>query len=211
MKKLAIIGSGDLGQLAAHHAKVCGYEVVGYFDDTKSKGTLIKGCPVLGKTFEIENSFADKTFDFLFSAIGYKHFKFRKEIFEKYFGKIPFAKLIHPSCYIDPSCNTGEGIFLLPGCVLDKDVKLGNNILLNTGVIIAHDTQIGSHSFIAPAVHLAGFIKTGECCMLGIGTTVIDNITLGNNIQTGAGAVVTEDISEPGLYVGVPARKIKQK
>ena len=209
MIKLAIIGSGDLGQLAAHHANACGYSVVGFFDDFQIKAKLVDGHPVLGKLSDIEKNFSEKIFDVLFVAIGYNHFEFRKNVFEKYRGDIAYAKLIHPSCYVDPSCKIGEGTFILPGCTLDRNVILGDNVLLNTGVTIAHDTTIGNHSFISPAVQLAGFIKIGTCCMIGIGSTVIDNIKITDNIRTGAGTVVTQNLSEEGLYVGVPAKKIK--
>jgi serine acetyltransferase len=44
---------------------------------------------------------------------------------------------------------------------------------------------------------------------IGIGTIVSDRITICNNVQTGAGAVVVKNISESGVYIGIPAQKIK--
>jgi serine acetyltransferase len=35
---------------------------------------------------------------------------------------------------------------------------------------------------------------------------VIDNLHLVDFVRTGAGAVVTENLTEPGLYLGIPAR-----
>lgn len=212
-KKIAIIGSGDLGLLIAHHAEHnCSFDVVGFFDDFQKKGTLLaqNGKVILGNTSsDIQDAFAQKTFDELIIGIGYKHMNFREKIFSQFQGKIPFANVIHPSCSVDSSCVLGEGLFLLPGCVLDKGVVLGNNILLNTGVVIAHDSQVSDHSFLAPGVLMAGFIMIGKRCFLGIGTIVIDNITIESDVQTGGGTVVTKNINSPGLYVGTPAKKIK--
>ena len=209
MKKLGIIGSGDLGQLICHHARICGYEMAGFLDDFKQKGTAVDGIPVLGKVTDVMNAYQDGTIDELMVAIGYKHFESRKNLFESLVGKIPMANVIHPLVYVDPSCKLGSGIFILPGCVLDRNVTLENNVLMNTGAVIAHDSQIGAHSFLSPAVSIAGFVKIGECCNIGINTTVIDNINIGDSCQTGGGTVVIRDLIRPGLYVGNPARFIR--
>ena len=205
MKKLAIIGAGDLGQLIAHHAKQCGYTVVGFYDDFKEKGTVVDDVKLLGKLDEIQYGYQRGYFTCLMIAIGYKHMLFRMELFETLYPKIEFANIIHPSAYVDESCVLGQGIFILPSCSLDRNVQLGNNVLLNIGCTIAQDTNIGNHSFLSPSVSVAGFTKIGNCCTLGIGSTIIDNITIGDFIQTGAGAVVTKNLADAGLYLGVPA------
>lgn len=212
MKKLAIIGSGDLGQLIAHHCKNDhAFDVIGFYDDWKAKGTFTENGKVLGTVDELINDFKNKVFDEVLIAVGYKHFQGKKKLFDHLIEKeIPMGTFIHSSCYVDSSCQIGKGCILLPRCTLDMGVILEENILLNTGCTIAHDTNVGKHSFLAPANQLAGFIKTGECCFLGIGTTIIDNIQLTDFVQTGAGTVVTKNLMEPGLYVGVPARKINK-
>lgn len=211
MKKLAIIGAGDLGQLIAHHAvNDSHYNVVGFFDDTKSKGELIEGTEVLGGLNEIEKLYQSTTFDVLMIGIGYNHMNFRKKIFEQFQKTIPFATIIHSSCYVDSSCTIGDGVFLLPGCVLDKHVIIGDNVLLNTGCTIAHDTTIRNHCFLSPSVKIAGKTIVEECCVIGINSTIIDNITISKNIKTGGGSVVINNLTESGLYVGIPAKLIKK-
>ncbi len=208
--KLAIIGAGDLGQLIAHHAIYCGYTVVGFYDDTLPKGSLKGNYSILGNLAEIEQDFKSKSFDFLMIGIGYKHMNARQLIFERFESlEIPFATLIHPSCFVDASSSVSPGSFLLPGCVIDRGVSIGKNVLLNTACTVAHDTKVGDHSFLAPRVALAGFIKIGDRCVLGINTTVIDNIDIASGAQTGGGAVVIKNLVEPGLFVGIPAKKIK--
>jgi sugar O-acyltransferase (sialic acid O-acetyltransferase NeuD family) len=206
MKRLAIIGSGDLAQLITHHATTCGFSTVGYFNDFIAINETVNGIPVLGKINSIVDCYKKGLFDYLMCGIGYKHMHFRKEIFDAVSKDVPFANIIHPSCYVDPSVLLGSGVFLLPGCVLDQNVKLGNNVLLNTSCTIAHDSAVNDHSFLAPAVKIAGFTQIGEQCIIGIGTVIIDNLQLCHKTQTGAGAVVTKSTQVPGLYLGVPAR-----
>lgn len=210
MKKLAIIGSGDLGQLIAYHTtQNSNYEVVGFFNDFLEKGTLVKSKPILGSTNDIAVLFQKKNFDCLMVGIGYQHFGFRKKIFEQFKGQIPFANIIHTSAYIDPSCQLGEGLFILPGCVLDYNVVLEDNVLLNTSCSISHDSKVGQHSFLSPRIAIAGFVKIGTCCNIGINTTIIDNIQIADNVQTGGGTVVIKNLEKSGLYVGNPARFLR--
>ena len=206
-KRIAIIGASDLGQLIAHHAsQLQGYEIAGYYDDTKSIGEEVSGFPVLGKIQQIRPGYAAGVFEELMIGIGYKHMEFRASLYEELCKDIPFAKVIHPSAIIDVSVTIGQGCFILPGCVLDRNVVLGDNVLLNTGVVIAHDSGVSSHSFISPAVKIAGLTKIGRGCVLGIGTTIIDNLTLADHVITGAGSLVVSSLSAPGLYFGSPAK-----
>jgi sugar O-acyltransferase (sialic acid O-acetyltransferase NeuD family) len=210
MKRIAIIGSGDLAQLIAQHAQQCNlFNVVGFYNDFEPLGKTINNIPIIGKTTDVLSYYQNKMFDGLLIGIGYNHLSFRKKIFDTYYNLIPFEKLLHPSAYIDKSVLIGEGTVIFPGCVLDANVKIGNNVLLNTSVTIAHDSVIQNHTFISPRVAIAGFSNVGECCNIGINTTIIDNINITDNVKTGGGAVVTKPILESGLYVGVPAKKIK--
>lgn len=210
MKKLAIIGSGDLGQQIAWHARQTGcFEVVGFFDDFAQTGTIKHGVPILGPIGEINNSFEKNEFEEIILGIGYNHFETRSRLFEEWANRVPFATIIHPKATIDPSAKVGKGCVIYPGCIVDMLAEIKENVLLNVGCVIAHDSTVGKHSFLSPAVNVAGFVTIGECVSLGIGSVIIDRLNLCSNTRTGAGAVVIDSIEVPGLYVGVPA-KIKK-
>ncbi len=84
---------------------------------------------------------------------------------------------------------------------------IAENVVLNTACCIAHDSSVETHSFLGPGVSVAGFVRIGSQCFIGVGSTVIDNISIADGTQTGGGAVVVNDITEPGLYLGVPAKR----
>ncbi|MBO2009511.1 acetyltransferase [Hymenobacter negativus] len=210
MKKLAIIGSGDLGQLIAYHAAADKhYQVVGFFDDFRVPSHLAGDYPVLGGVEAIASQFQAGQFDELMIGIGYKHLAVRRTLFQRFAGQVPLGRVVHSSASVDASCRLGTGVFVLPGCVLDRNVVLADNVLLNTACVIAHDSQVGAHTFLSPRVAVAGFVQIGEGCNIGINTTLIDNITLADGIQTGGGTVVIKSLAQPGLYVGNPARFIR--
>lgn len=206
MKKLAIIGSGDLGAQIAHHAtNNKAYDVVGFFDDYAEKNTIKHGVPVLGMLDDVESTFRNGVFDCLMIGIGYKHLIKKGEIYDRFKDAIPFGKIVDSSCIVDPTAQIDDGTILYPGCVIDKHAHVLPNSLLNLGCVISHDSIIGSHSFLSPAVKVAGFVKVGSCVNLGIGTVVIDNLHIADYVRTGGGTVVTKNLEQPGLYVGVPA------
>jgi sugar O-acyltransferase (sialic acid O-acetyltransferase NeuD family) len=209
-KRLAIVGSGDLGQLIAHHASVdADFHVVGFFDDADQVGRRTAYGPILGRTSDCRSHFQGGAFDCFAFGIGYKHAGLRASLFKDLARSIPAATIVHSSCFVDRTAHVPPGAVLLPGCVLDKGVVLGENVLLNTACAIAHDTRVGNNCFLGPRVSLAGFIEIGESCFLGVSTTIIDRIKICAGVQTGGGAVVINNITEPGLYVGVPARRVR--
>jgi sugar O-acyltransferase (sialic acid O-acetyltransferase NeuD family) len=210
MKILGIIGSGELGQQIAHHAiSDKHFEDVVFFDDFTDEKTR-NGYLIFGKTKDIKKAFLEGKFDALMIGIGYKYMGVRKELFHRFKkDKIPFAKIIHTTSFIDITANISEGTIIYPMCTIDKGVAIGENVLLNNNVSISHDSKIGAHSFISPSCSIAGFVSVGEQSNIGINTTIIDSIELTQGVQTGGGAVIVKNINKKGLYIGNPARFIR--
>lgn len=209
MKRLAIIGAGDLGQQIAHMAsEYCQREIAGYFDDTLSPDTAVADSgKVLGPISATIEHFKKDFFDEFVVAIGYHHLGRRAEIYRALSTHIPAATLVHPSCSIDRSASIGRGSIIYPGCIIDQHARIAENVILQIGCLISHHSQIQDHSFLAPSVSIAGKSVVGPLCFLGISTTVIDHIQIGRNITIGAAATVTKNLETPGTYVGTPALK----
>ncbi|SFB99731.1 sugar O-acyltransferase, sialic acid O-acetyltransferase NeuD family [Flexibacter flexilis DSM 6793] len=210
-KKVAIVGAGDLGQLMAHHLlhDKAASEVI-FYDDYATAGQ-IKGLGLVqGAVSQAVEDYQSGVFDEMFLAIGYKHFAARQAMFEQLCEQIKFGVFVHSSSYVDEPRLLGAGTFILPGCTMDRGASTGQNVFFNVGCRVAHDTHVGKHSFFGPGVTLAGFVRIGQRCFVGVGTVVIDNITFADDIQTGGGAVVTKPLTESGLYVGVPAKKLNK-
>ncbi|GAA3613978.1 acetyltransferase [Flavivirga amylovorans] len=210
MKKLAIIGAGDLGQQIAYHvAQDNQFEVVGFFDDFAAQGTIVKQIKVLGKLKDVGNYFANKVFDEVIIGIGYKHLAFREDLYNSLKNTIPFATFIHSSCYVDASCSIGKGVCIFPGTVIDQQVTIKDDVFINVSCTIAHDSTIDRHTFLSPRVAIAGFVNIGKRCSIGVNSTVIDNINIADDVQIGGGTVVIKQIEKSGLYVGNPSRFIR--
>ncbi|WP_299460650.1 NeuD/PglB/VioB family sugar acetyltransferase [uncultured Gimesia sp.] len=208
--RLAIIGAGDLGHSIFRLTKEIPHlNTIGFFDDTCLSDS-VHGLPVFSPIDSIEDHWKNNNFDAAIIAIGYKHMRFRSELFTRLKTlNIPFASVVHPSTIIAADAIVGEGSVLFPGCVLDIGVCIGNNCVLNSGVTVAHDSRIDDHTMCGPRVTLAGFTHVQHSCFLGVGTTVIDNIKIEPHVHTGGGTVVIDNLPGNYLYVGVPARPLK--
>ncbi len=118
--------------------------------------------------------------------------------------------LIAPGAVIAEGAELGQGVFIGVGAYVGPNARIGDNTIINTHAIAEHDTVIGAHTHISINAAVAGYSKVGSEVMLGAGATVIDKVSVGDRIVIGAGGVVVRDLTEPGTYVGVPAKALKQ-
>ena len=212
MKKLAIIGTRDLAKQIQHFVTCDNqFEVVGWLDDLEERGKVINGVAVLGNTDEAESLFIAGAFDCILIGIGYTRFDLRQSMYEKLKGKVPFATFVHSTCYVDPTSQIGEGCVIYPRCIIDMNADIRPNVFINWGSGIGHDAIMHSHSVVAANVLIAGLSEVGERCMIGNGTTFIDHIHVCDDVTIGGGATVVKDITEKGVYVGTPAKKMERK
>jgi len=76
-------------------------------------------------------------------------------------------------------------------------------------VNIGHNCDIGESTIICPGSTIAGGTKIGKNCYIWQGVNTRSNITICDNVIIGAGSLVLNDIIEPGVYFGSPAKFVK--
>ena len=101
----------------------------------------------------------------------------------------------HPLCYIDA---TG-------GVEIQKDVLIAHNCTI---VSFEHDYTSGTIYRDNPVI--SNPISIGSNVWLGAGVRVLSGTIIENNVVIGAGSIVKGKINKDSLYVGVPAKKIKE-
>lgn len=125
----------------------------------------------------------------------------------------------------------------LYGCEIGDDTFIGPFVEIQKGAVIGKRCRIQSHSFICDLVtigdecfisHGAMFIndlfltggpagkpelwqstKLGNRVSVGTNATILP-VTICDQVVIGAGAVVTKDITVPGIYAGNPARLLRR-
>jgi bifunctional UDP-N-acetylglucosamine pyrophosphorylase/glucosamine-1-phosphate N-acetyltransferase len=128
---------------------------------------------------------------------------------------------------MDNDIEMGPFARLRPGCHVHDGVKIGNFAEAKNSDIGAHthmghfsymgDTTCGEHVNYSAGVitcNYDGEVKSrtiiGDHAFLGSDTMLVAPVTLGRNARTGAGAVVTNDVPDDTLAVGMPARVLRK-
>ena len=114
----------------------------------------------------------------------------------------------HPAGVVSAHAVVGAGCFLAALCVVAPGSRLEPGVIVNHAAVIDHDTLVGAYAHVAPHAVLGGLVRLGERVLIGSGAVVQPGRTIVADSVIGSGAVVTRDIVEPGVYAGVPARRI---
>ena len=202
--KLLIIGASGHGKVVADIAlKMNKWQSIAFLDDDKSIKTSM-GLEVIGTSDDVFTHIDEYE---IFVGIGSNTTRQRiHEMLETFGASIPI--LIHPNAVIGSQADIGIGTAVMAGAIINCCTKIGKGCIVNTGSTIDHDNNLEDFVHISPGAHLAGTVKVGKGSWLGIGTVVSNNINITNGCIVGAGSVVVKDITEPGVYVGVPVRRV---
>ncbi|MBF0189318.1 MAG: N-acetyltransferase [Magnetococcales bacterium] len=122
-------------------------------------------------------------------------------------------------------CSLGDDVFIGPFVEIQKDVSIGARTRIQSHAFICELVTIGADCFIS---HGAMFINDlfetggpaggdrdqwksttlGNRVSIGTNATILP-VTICSGVVVGAGSVVVNDITEPGIYAGNPARLIR--
>lgn len=118
---------------------------------------------------------------------------------------------------IGERCNLGQNVVVMGGTTIGNNVKVQNNVSIYEGVEIEDDVFCGPScvftNVLNPRAHVSRkheyrrtLVRQGTS--IGANATIVCGVTLGRYAFIGAGAVVTSDVPDFALMVGVPARRV---
>jgi FkbH-like protein len=123
----------------------------------------------------------------------------------KYVGEkhviIPHAGgvLLHNEVEIQANTHVARSVF-------GSFTEVGQGSKVDALVHIAHNVLIGAHCEIAAGAVVAGSTTVGDNVWIGPNATISSELRIGNNAFIGLGSIVTKDVADFAVVVGVPAR-----
>lgn len=98
-------------------------------------------------------------------------------------------------------------------------ISIGNHVRINNGVqFVTHDgsvwvlRELAKKGILPKEIEksdLFGVITVGNNVQIGSNAMILPNVCIGNNVIIGAGSIVTKDIPDNSVAVGIPARVIE--
>lgn len=147
--------------------------------------------------------------------------RFQSAIRDVIFGND--CTLVEPSNLYE--CSLGNNCFVGPFCEIQKGVRIGDRTRVQSHSFICELVTIGNDCFIGHGVMFINDLfsdgkpaggdaskwkstRIGNHVSIGSNATILP-VEICDHVVIGAGAVVTKNIAEPGIYAGNPAKKMR--
>ena len=113
----------------------------------------------------------------------------------------------------------------LTGIEIHPGAKIGKNLFIDhgMGVVIGETSEVGNNVTIYHMATLGGIAPSinsnqqrmvkrhptlNDCVVVGSGAQILGPVIIGANAKVGANAVVTKDVPENAVMVGIPAKNV---
>ena len=117
--------------------------------------------------------------------------------------------------YIGDNASIGDGVVIGSLAHVDYDVEVGAGTRIEGHAYIAPMCKIGCNVFIGPAAvltndpypmcsRLAG-VTVGDNAVIGARAVIRAGVTIGKNSVVAMGSVVTRNVPDDSVVIGVPA------
>lgn len=126
-------------------------------------------------------------------------------------------------CHVQEGATIGQGCNLGQNVYVGRDVKIGNYVKIQNNVSVYDGVTLEDYVFCGPSMvftndltprskYPKGFVNhtktlVKEGASIGANATIVCGHTIGKWAMIAAGAVVTDDVPDYALMVGVPARQ----
>jgi UDP-2-acetamido-3-amino-2,3-dideoxy-glucuronate N-acetyltransferase len=124
---------------------------------------------------------------------------------------------LQQGCSLGAGCNLGQNVFIAGEVIIGNHVKIQNNVSVYAGTVVEDDVFLGPSCVLTNVKNPRSEVDRRSSCertllrrgsTIGANATVVCGVTIGRYAFIGAGAVVTSDVPDYALMLGVPARQV---
>jgi sugar O-acyltransferase (sialic acid O-acetyltransferase NeuD family) len=203
-EQIVLFGAGGHARVVADAVKTQGRYIISAVVDPGKAGTEFQGMKVQAD----EKDLAPNNF---IVALGDN--LLRRKVFCQ-LEESGWAPVVvqHSSAIVASDAKIASGTVLFARSIVNPNSTIGKNCIINSGAIVEHDCHIESHAHIATGACLAGTVKIGEGTLIGVGCSILPNLSIGSWSILGGGSVAISDVPANSTAAGVPARikKVRQ-
>lgn len=214
-RKLIVIGAGGFARevkwlaadITADETTSEGYDFVGYVvSDTDAVGEHDSAAEILGDFKWLQEN-AD-AFDCLAMGIGNAapRLKVANELSETYGPEI-WPAMVHPLAHFDwATAEIEHGVQICANVVGTVNLVFEPFAMVNLACTLGHEAVLKRACTLNPTVNISGGVTIGTGALIGTGAQVLQYLTVGDGAIVGGGSVVTKDVANDTLVVGIPAK-----
>jgi UDP-2-acetamido-3-amino-2,3-dideoxy-glucuronate N-acetyltransferase len=127
-----------------------------------------------------------------------------------HFCHVQSGASIGRNCVFGQNCNVANDV------VIGDNVKVQNNVSIYTGTIVEDDVFLGPSCVLTNVTNPRSQVNRHKLyektvlkrgCSVGANATIVCGVVIGRYALVGAGAVITRDVPDYAMMVGVPARQ----
>jgi len=204
--RIVIVGAGGFGRevlqyVLAAYAHVESV-VAGFLDDDPPDlGSFGLEYAVLGGTSNYEPRSQDR----FVIAVGDPRTRARlaSELAQR---GARFVRVVHPTAYVSPTAQVGEGCIIAPFATIGAHATLGDHSVLTFYASVGHDAVVGRCCALSPHSVTNGGSRIGDRAFLGAHAVVNPLQAVGDDASVAAGAVVYRPVPAGTLAAGNPAK-----
>jgi acetyltransferase-like isoleucine patch superfamily enzyme len=140
-------------------------------------------------------------------------------------SKVWHFAIIRKGAKIGKNCIIGKGVYIDNDVVIGDNCKIQNNATIYHGVTIGNGVFIGPHACFTNDLYPRATSPKGELksandwkvtpthvqdgASIGANSTIVCGVIIGENCLIGAGSVVTKSTNGNAIYVGNPAKFVR--
>lgn len=204
--RLVILGAGGFAkEVLSWCLQATTFRQVTFFDERAQSGQKIFDFPVVSS---LDNAWAKK----LHFIPGVGDPVLRKRLYEMAVekGLQPLGPVVHPKATVGVKVNVGHGTIICPGAVLTTNIVAARGLIVNLNATIGHDCRLGEFVTVSPGANISGGCTIGDMAYIGTNCSVREKVSIHQTSTVGMGSALVRSTSEPGVFVGIPAKAMKQ-
>ena len=124
---------------------------------------------------------------------------------------------LQKGCKLGSGCSLGQNVYVAGDVVIGNNVKIQNNVSVYSGTVIEDDVFLGPSCVLTNVTNPRSQVNRHSLyettllrrgCTIGANATVVCGTSIGRYSFVAAGAVVTGNVPDYALMIGVPARRV---